>query len=264
MDVLSPVSVDFLDMDSTIRAIIFGGIFLVSLGVSLWVYYDSQGQENNPVAWRALVAIGTVGTLPALVVAAFNLDVDRQGLVNPLGHVALGGGALTLLTAVGYLIASRRRVQEVAYMPPLSPQPVVEDETIIQPRKPELTRIARLEEQKHLAFIVEKTGTHMGAIHALGERTIIGRDASLCDITTDDDLVSREHTSIRFQDDRFVVRDLDSSNGTWLLEGEREVNVEAPHVLREHDRFKVGHTVFAFTRVDDGVQPNRTSNLEEA
>lgn len=66
------------------------------------------------------------------------------------------------------------------------------------------------------------------------ERTTIGRQPG-SDIVIDHGRVSRQHAQIERQDGAFVVRDLGSSNGTWL--GNQAVET---HVLADGDTFRIG------------------------
>ncbi len=243
--------IDFLSMDSTIRALLFAGVFLVSLAAALWLFYDAQTRGVSGLTWKIGAAIGTLLTLPALIVSAFNLDVSEQNLVNPLSFVGLGGLALSLIAVLSYLVFSRRtpRMAEEAETVPPPPLPAEEETTHLRPQGPEPTRIARWDEINELAFVVEKTGSRAGTIHRLRERTIIGRDSGDDRVVLDDQEVSRDHASIRLQDGRFVLRDLDSANGTWLLDADGRRKIEAPHALSERDRIQVGPTILVFTQV---------------
>jgi len=69
--------------------------------------------------------------------------------------------------------------------------------------------------------------------YRLGARLVAGRGGE-CAIPLSDSLVSREHTSIRFDGSRFEVTDLGSRNGTWVG-GERireSVHVSPNGVVR--------------------------------
>jgi hypothetical protein len=166
-----------------------------------------------------------------------------------LSYAALGGAALTLMTSACYFVVSKHTVQYEEALLPLA-APLVEEPTYVRAREPEPTRIAHLDRLQTLAFVVEKTGQHAGRVHRLGERTVVGRSND-CDIVLDDEEVSRQHTSIRLQDNRFAIRDLDSANGTWLVNGDQSVRVESPYALSEHDRIRVGSTVLVFTQIGD-------------
>ena len=48
-----------------------------------------------------------------------------------------------------------------------------------------------------------------------GGRLVLGR-APGCQLVFDDDTVSRRHAELRMTDGRWILRDLGSSNGTWV------------------------------------------------
>ncbi len=54
-----------------------------------------------------------------------------------------------------------------------------------------------------------------GTSHPLSARTVLGRAPS-CGVVSDDARVSGEHLVLTWQDERWCVRDLGSSNGTWV------------------------------------------------
>ncbi len=64
---------------------------------------------------------------------------------------------------------------------------------------------------------------------------VVGR-ASDCQLVIASAAVSRRHARIRRENDRFILEDLGSSNGT-LLNGER---LSAPAVLKDQDRISFG------------------------
>jgi len=65
----------------------------------------------------------------------------------------------------------------------------------------------------------------------------IGRDSS-CDVALDDEAASRVHSEIVRQDDQYVLKDLNSTNGTFLNDARI---TECP--LQNGDRISVGDTV---------------------
>ena len=84
-------------------------------------------------------------------------------------------------------------------------------------------------------------GDHAGREYRLGpKRVLIGR-TDQCDITINDSSVSRKHTSIESKDERFLLQDLKSTNGT-LVNGE-SIDV---HVLNHGDKIRVGRTILQF------------------
>ncbi len=76
------------------------------------------------------------------------------------------------------------------------------------------------------------------------EYTVIGRDKT-AGIVLKDSLVSRKHAAIIFQDGSFLLRDLESTNGT-ILDGAMIETVP----IRHKDKFRIGDTVLQFILED--------------
>lgn len=81
---------------------------------------------------------------------------------------------------------------------------------------------------------------------------IIGRHAG-CTVVIEDPQASRENTGIAFDGRAYIVRDLESRNGTFL----NEAPVLGPEVLYPGDHIRIGRTRFAFELDDDdaGLAP---------
>lgn len=88
-----------------------------------------------------------------------------------------------------------------------------------------------------------------GARHPLDRpRVILGR-ADDNDIVVDDSYASREHAEVVREGHRFVVRDLDSTNGTFV----NDRRLTAPHLLSHSDEVRIGGARFTF------IDPNVTA-----
>lgn len=91
--------------------------------------------------------------------------------------------------------------------------------------------------------LVVMHGSLLGMTYAItGEALIIGRMASV-DIPIDDENVSRRHAEILLKDDCVKIRDLDSTNGTF-------VNSQRVHeaVLSDGDLILIGRVLFKYIR----------------
>jgi DNA-binding response OmpR family regulator len=87
-------------------------------------------------------------------------------------------------------------------------------------------------------FLTDPTGRE----HLLsGETITIGR-AVECDIVITSKRVSRQHAEVRRQGGEAILRDLDSTNGTFL----NDERVLAPAPLHDGDRITVGDVTFIF------------------
>ncbi len=91
------------------------------------------------------------------------------------------------------------------------------------------------------ASIVIVEGQVRGMEYAVTKTyTVIGRDKA-ADITPDDSHISRRHAVIVYLDGSYILKDLDSTNGT-VMNGAfiKQAN------LRHGDKFRVGETTFQF------------------
>jgi len=71
-----------------------------------------------------------------------------------------------------------------------------------------------------------------------GGRLTLGRSPA-CELVLADDTVSRRHAALRLQDGRWLIRDLGSSNGTWV-NGRRVFDAE----VRPGDEIRLGSAAF--------------------
>jgi hypothetical protein len=71
-----------------------------------------------------------------------------------------------------------------------------------------------------------------------GGRLVLGR-SSRCQLVFADDTVSRQHAELRLVDGRWILRDLGSSNGTWV-NGRRVMEAE----VAPGDEVHLGHCRF--------------------
>ena len=64
-----------------------------------------------------------------------------------------------------------------------------------------------------------------------------------CDIVIRDATISGRHASIRHKDEKFILTDLDSTNGTFLNDGAESI---AREDLKDNDKVRVGEVVLRF------------------
>jgi diguanylate cyclase (GGDEF)-like protein len=84
-------------------------------------------------------------------------------------------------------------------------------------------------------------GDDLGKRMGLGiESVVYGRDAD-CDVVLDDERVSRRHAQLLWTGLGFVVKDLGSTNGTFV---NNEAIEQRP--LNDGDQLKIGRTIFKF------------------
>lgn len=78
------------------------------------------------------------------------------------------------------------------------------------------------------------------AIEAAAPAVVIGRNSG--DVPINDNTVSRRHAEIRLENGQWVLRDLESSNGT-LING---VKLTRPATLKQGDQIRIGGTLLLF------------------
>ncbi|MFC1735693.1 ATP-binding protein [Candidatus Hydrogenedentota bacterium] len=89
-------------------------------------------------------------------------------------------------------------------------------------------------------LLVEQGAVEGEKLFLVGPQTIVGRDPSV-DICVRDDLLSRKHARISFSQGHCSIRDLGSSNGTYV-NGERIKDA----LIKDGDAIRVGNHVFLF------------------
>jgi two-component system cell cycle response regulator len=118
-----------------------------------------------------------------------------------------------------------------------------DDITRVQKDPPAPTKARTSRDQ---AYLIVLAGSAMGEMFKLSQSpTVIGRGQT-AHIRMMDEGISREHCDIRHEDERMVLRDLGSTNGTFC----QGVRVDR-HVLEDGDKILVGSsTVLKFTYHD--------------
>ncbi len=99
-----------------------------------------------------------------------------------------------------------------------------------------------------MARIVITSGPAAGKAFPLEGQVEIGRDASACGLVINDEQVSRSHARVlRSDDGRWIVRDLGSANGTWLVgsKGDRK-RLTGDHIVSEGDQVEIGKSRLTF------------------
>ncbi|HJL16583.1 MAG TPA: GGDEF domain-containing protein [Sandaracinaceae bacterium LLY-WYZ-13_1] len=122
----------------------------------------------------------------------------------------------------------------------------MEDERTTNPNKTVVTVITKQPEggaegESREGCLVIIYGDDLGRRVPLGsEPTVVGR-SSKCDVQLDQESVSRNHARIVRQRQHYVIRDLGSTNGTYVND-----DLVDEVVLRDGDQVKIGRTIFKF------------------
>lgn len=98
---------------------------------------------------------------------------------------------------------------------------------------------------------------------ALGSSYTFGRDPN-CDIHLDHDTTSRKHAEIVGDGENFTLKDLNSTNGTFL----NGVRLKSPHKIKENDKIRIGsfnieYIVKEGTMIDSTPMPSDTMIFEK-
>jgi pSer/pThr/pTyr-binding forkhead associated (FHA) protein len=107
------------------------------------------------------------------------------------------------------------------------------------------------------ACLVVIYGNDLGKKHNLDAATLVLGRSSKCDIQIDQESVSRAHSKIINTGKSIRIRDLGSTNGTYV-NGER---VEDAVVLSGGDSIRMGSTTFTFV-TRDGTSPKATVRMQ--
>ena len=89
-----------------------------------------------------------------------------------------------------------------------------------------------------------------------GSIQIIGRGSDGVDIQIPDSSVSRRHAELSYRDGQWAIRDLNSSNGTFV----NELRIQKVTLLTHNDQIRCGATVFLFH--GDAPQKNPNAPVE--
>ena len=97
-------------------------------------------------------------------------------------------------------------------------------------------------DKRYSLAVIQGAGT--GQIHQINKtRTIIGRTGA--DLNIDDAEASRQHAAVEILGENAILRDLGSTNGTFI-----ELDRIQQHVLNNHMEFRIGSHVLMFIVTD--------------
>ncbi len=97
-------------------------------------------------------------------------------------------------------------------------------------------------DKRYSLAVIQGAGT--GQIHQINKtRTIIGRTGA--DLNLDDAEASRQHAAVEILGENAILRDLGSTNGTFI-----ELDRVQQHVLNNHMEFRIGSHVLMFIVTD--------------
>ncbi len=97
--------------------------------------------------------------------------------------------------------------------------------------------------ERELPLLVVMHGSLLGMTYQIDDEPLVIGRSSTCGVPLDDDNASRQHVKLTRDGDRVTLRDLDSTNGTYV-NAEKVVEVE----LKDGDLIQVGGALFKFLR----------------
>jgi diguanylate cyclase (GGDEF)-like protein len=112
----------------------------------------------------------------------------------------------------------------------------------------------------HTACLTIMTGPHVGRMVTLEEGDVTCGRGRGCDLRIPDEKVSRQHARFCWSSDQVMVRDLNSSNGTFV-EGDR---VHDMTNLRDGDKIALGNSVMLKFALQDPVEQSFQEQMYEA
>jgi len=116
------------------------------------------------------------------------------------------------------------------------------DKTQIRPPSPSTKKIPA----RYQASVVVLKGFAEGMEYPIDKTSsVIGRGAN-AQVRVKDSLVSREHALILYQEGAFILKDLDSKNGTHM----KGTSIRQ-RKLRHGDKFRIGDTILQFILEDN-------------
>lgn len=113
-----------------------------------------------------------------------------------------------------------------------------------------------------MASIIVTSGSQKGEYLPLGRRTnVIGRAEAL-PLQILDDLVSRKHLRIRFDEaeNRYYAEDMDSKHGIFI----NRVKISEKTALSDGDEILIGNTTLLFTDKDFEDRESALSHYKKA
>jgi pSer/pThr/pTyr-binding forkhead associated (FHA) protein len=89
--------------------------------------------------------------------------------------------------------------------------------------------------------LIDEAGEEVSRFPLSAGETTIGREGAGLEFA-DDVFMSPLHVKLTVRDDKILLRDLGSRNGTWVF-------ISEPHLLVDSDRLLVGSQIFEFRRL---------------
>jgi pSer/pThr/pTyr-binding forkhead associated (FHA) protein len=107
---------------------------------------------------------------------------------------------------------------------------------------------------KWLPCLIDSDGQEI----VISDQVILGRLPE-CTVQIEDSRISRQHARIEIKDDRLIITDLGSHNGTWV----NEQKIIGPTELKNGDRIRLGQKIFTFKERSSNPNSDETGGIPE-
>jgi len=221
-----------------------------SVSSSVPVPRSGKTASGAKPAAKKTVAAKWAAVLVAVTLLAFGIIFFKQtGIIFSLVTLAAAGILASVFILWRYRPKKIRRPAPITKtVPPLSTAPAKPAPPSIDPTvetlpftESPIPHTALLQgEPRATAWLLGLNGAYRGQQFRLADHAVIGRDAP-GDVILKDHSVSRRHAQIRWQNGRFYVDDLSSTNGTYV----NGVAVNH-HELRDRDEIRIGNFILIF------------------
>jgi len=139
----------------------------------------------------------------------------------------------------------RREVRETASLG--DPAPEAKSERTERISRDEIESLATGDAEDQRAYLIVVSGSRVGEMVAVDGELVLGRDPRAADVSFRDETVSARHARLKRYEDRTIIEDLDSANGTFV-DARRVERSE----LEDGDKITLGRTtVLKFTFQDE-------------
>ncbi len=234
----------FTSLSSTVQIIIVVAAWLLAgILVAAWVHRDAQRRKMKVTLWATLGFFLHILGLIAYLIAR----PGKQKLVCPqCGREMLSSWDSCPFCGPQTSDADGVEIEPLTVETRQEEGKEILADTVSVSAEPDTGgKTVKLQTSEPvLAWLIVKEGKRIGKEFRLQpDVTSIGSDVS-SDIVIDDEAISRQHGKVRIEEERFMLYDLVSTNGTFV-NGEQV----AQHELQDGDEVRLGSTLLVFKKI---------------
>jgi hypothetical protein len=231
----------------------WGNIVFLGLAIilTLYVFLHSYFREVPALVYRLLVALPILLIIPSLIftLSPYENKVSMAGNITLFFVLGLIGGIVPIIVSIAYAVysssAKKRNycpIHNIYYEGDVCPICAADVPIPKQPTT-KATMIETIPRAK--GYLIDKT---TGKPHTLSDVVVIGRgshnEGEGTKINIDDPYISRLHSRIEFDGNKFKISDSSSRSGTFV-NGQK---IKGWVTLVDGDDLKVGRTHLKFTQ----------------